>query len=186
MTCSGVENFLQLLYWSKSQYSIFSFTYQRKPCHFSFCASIQWLLPAPHPMCTFSTQSNLWLDDNNRVMFILCTEGDHSEADVPQTAHQPIPGDGKIPAGAHCPCPYWLRSHQVRKRILFTLLFLIPIRVNINYIWQELNRIPLSQCFGEYIKLQWSLCNCVNRLFSFTETPSGGKFCLHALDEELV
>lgn len=32
--------------------------------------------------------------DFNRVLFVLCAEGDHSEVDVPQTAHQPVPGDG--------------------------------------------------------------------------------------------
>lgn len=32
--------------------------------------------------------------DFNGVLFVLCAEGDHSEVDVPQTAHQPVPGDG--------------------------------------------------------------------------------------------
>lgn len=30
----------------------------------------------------------------NRVLFVLRAEGDHSEVDVPQTAHQPVPRDG--------------------------------------------------------------------------------------------
>lgn len=33
-------------------------------------------------------------DDINGVLCVLCEEGDHSEVDVPQTAHQPVPGDG--------------------------------------------------------------------------------------------
>lgn len=32
--------------------------------------------------------------DTNGELFVLCSEGDHSEVDIPQAAHQPIPGDG--------------------------------------------------------------------------------------------
>lgn len=55
--------------------------------------------------------------NKNGVLFLLCAEGDHSEVDIPQTAHQPILGDGEIPLGADRPCPHRLRGHQVRKNI---------------------------------------------------------------------
>lgn len=42
------------------------------------------------------------------VPFVLSAEGDHSEVDIPQTAHQPLPGDGQVPAGAHRPRPHRL------------------------------------------------------------------------------
>lgn len=44
----------------------------------------------------------------------------------------------------------------------------------------------LSDSNGKYMKLPVSLCNTSNRLFSFTETPSGGEVYLQALDEEQV
>lgn len=46
-------------------------------------------------MCRYmSTPSNPCMLINNGALFVLCAEGDHSEVDVPQTAHQPVPGDG--------------------------------------------------------------------------------------------
>lgn len=42
----------------------------------------------------------------------------------------------------------------------------------------------LSACCREDMKLPVSLCNSTNRLFSFTETPSGGELYLQALEEE--
>lgn len=50
------------------------------------------------------------------VLFVPRAERDHTEADIPQTAHQPVPRDGKIPAGAHRPRPHRLRGHQVRNK----------------------------------------------------------------------
>lgn len=55
--------------------------------------------------------------NKNGVLFLLCAEGDHSEVDIPQAAHQPILGNGEIPLGADRPCPHRLRGHQVRKNI---------------------------------------------------------------------
>lgn len=42
------------------------------------------------------------------LIFVLCAEGDHSEVNVPQTAHQSFPGDGQVLAGAHRPRPHRL------------------------------------------------------------------------------
>lgn len=37
-----------------------------------------------------------------------CVERDHSEAHIPKTTYQPLPGDGQVPSGAHRACSHRL------------------------------------------------------------------------------
>lgn len=45
--------------------------------------------------------------------FIFLSEGNHTEADIPQAAHKPIPRDGEIPAGENRTSAHWLWGHKV-------------------------------------------------------------------------
>lgn len=85
-------------------------------------------------------------------MFVLylCAEGDHSEVDVPKAAHQPVPGDGQVPAGADRSGSHRLWGHQVRETSRepdFTLLLLL-------YIWMDSNPVRLDcslDVFGDSV-----------------------------------
>lgn len=78
---------------------------------------IQQHKPVPWYKCKDMNVNVLFLCING-AFSVMFAEGDHQEVDIPQTAHEPVPWDGEVSAGAHCPRPHWLWGHQVREHLL--------------------------------------------------------------------